>query len=412
MKRLRRQAFTLVELLVVVAIIAVLVALLVTGTTTAVTAYEATRCQTNLATLYKAHVLWLADRDVSSGRMDGGWGASIQPYIERSAALLKCPSCPWLAEGIGAGSSSGTTGLEGAADTGHSGVGESEDPVVELQEVTIGVTNASGALLYEIPLTDSPYWGMFQTYVLPSGLTRIGCNTDGHKGQDSSGRNSDEDFKFDVQYKNGQLAKVTYVGGDGNSHVNHGRAGPPYLYTDFRIAHEPIWGGQRFSGQFGKGHEGEVIDIPEEARKAAARKRPGKSRKAVTTWTAWAEAPATLSTTNYGISRGAYQNNNGQEVVKPDPRAFFILDYPRPVADYTGIGGPVADGPFWQNIFISPAPPDTWDPPPGMEGRTWQCVQALRHFGKANVLFCDGHIAALGPEELDVTNPGWRYGGR
>jgi prepilin-type N-terminal cleavage/methylation domain-containing protein/prepilin-type processing-associated H-X9-DG protein len=403
-----RQAFSLVELLVVVVIIAVLVALLVTGTTTAVTAYEATRCRTNLATLYKAHVMWLADRDVSSGRMNGGWGGSIQPYIEHSAALLKCPSCPWLAEGIGAGtaggSSSSTTGLEGAADTGSSGVGGSESPVVELQDVTIGVTDDAGGLLYEIPLSSNPYWTMYQQWVLPNGRTHIGANIDKDLSKNSDGRYKDEDFQFEVEYQNGQPSKVTVGDCDGNANK---------YWTDFRVNHQPIWGGQRFLKRFAEGHKGDVVDLAEEAQKnGTASGGGGAGGPSVTTWTAWAAAPATLSTTNYGISRGSYQNKNGDDVVKPDPRAFFILDYPRAVADYSGIGDRVGDGPFWQNIFISPAPPDTWDPPPALEVRSWQEVQALRHFGKANVLFCDGHIEALGPEELDVTNPGWRYGGR
>ena len=403
MKDLAREAFSLVELLVVVAIIAVLVALLVTGTTTAMTAYEATRCQTNLATLYKAHTAWLADRDVSSGRMDGGWGASIQPYIERSAALLKCPSCPWLAEGMGAGTPGGssTTRPEGAADTGSSGVG-SESYVLELKDVTIGVTDAAGGLLYEIPLSNSPYWTMYQQWVLPNGRTHIGANIDRDISKGADGRYKDEDFQFEVEYQKGRPWEVIVGDCDGNANQ---------YWTDFRVNHVPIWDGQRFKGQFAEGHVGEAVNLAEEAQKNGT-VADGTGRESVTTWTPWAAAPATLSTTNYGISRGSYQNKNGDDVVKPDPRAFFILDYPRPVADYSGIGDRVADGPFWQNIFISPAPPDAWDPPPGMEGRTWQDVQALRHFGKANVLFCDGHIAALGPEELDVTNPGWCYGGR
>jgi prepilin-type processing-associated H-X9-DG protein len=70
---------------------------------------------------------------------------------------------------------------------------------------------------------------------------------------------------------------------------------------------------------------------------------------------------------------------------------------------------PLGDEPYWDKYFI--LDPDDWMRRYGDEGGDWQSYQALRHFGKANVLFCDGHIELLSPEELRPTCPSWRYPG-
>ena len=118
--------------------------------------------------------------------------------------------------------------------------------------------------------------------------------------------------------------------------------------------------------------------------------------------------------TNYGISRGCFQDRNGDDLHAPDSRLFFILDYPRSIADFTDVNDDraVPDKQYWSQIFIYPTPPTHWSPPPELDGWKWPEVQALRHMGKANVLFCDGRIEGLGPEELSATSPLWRYGAR
>jgi prepilin-type processing-associated H-X9-DG protein len=49
---------------------------------------------------------------------------------------------------------------------------------------------------------------------------------------------------------------------------------------------------------------------------------------------------------------------------------------------------------------------------PNAARKGWQYYQALRHAGRANVLFCDGHIEPLSAEDLEYMDPRWVYEGR
>ena len=128
-----------------------------------------------------------------------------------------------------------------------------------------------------------------------------------------------------------------------------------------------------------------------------------------------------IRTSDYGMSRGSYETSTAT-VPKPDGKMFFILDYPLSVADYMEQVG----GDDWERFFVvNPAYNPVigayqWQPPSGCETWTWQQVTALRHFEKANVLFCDGHVETLGIDPLDeralrenrylgVDCPLWRY---
>jgi prepilin-type processing-associated H-X9-DG protein len=111
---------------------------------------------------------------------------------------------------------------------------------------------------------------------------------------------------------------------------------------------------------------------------------------------------------DYGLSKGTFEVA-GRPVERVDGRLILVLDYPQILADYSSaVGG----GDLWDKYFI--VDEDAWMAAYGStlrEGMTWRHYQALRHFGMANVLFCDGHVESLGPEDLHETNPLWRYGG-
>ena len=387
MDRPRFRAFTLVELLVVILIICLLLALLMPAFASAWQMAEMTQCKTNLATLYKAQGVWSADRETPSTILAAGWAGSILPYLENRPAALKCPSCPK----VGSGSSDAQG--DGSLSTESDPYGEGEFPGsnIQLKDVSIGVVTGSGQLLYEIPLDRNPYWTMYREETQSDGRKWIGANIDGDPNP------ADTDFTFWVEYRNGKPYKVTIGDCDGNGNG---------YWTDFRVNHEPIWNGQLFLSPFGAGHFGETINLYEEATKNGTLKPKSYG------WTAWFTSTGVLGATNYGLSRGACLDKNGRAVPIPDPKLFFLLDYPRPIADYTEINDDGRDTDYWTQIFISPAPLAGWVPPPGLEDYTWQEVQALRHFGKANVLFCDGHIESLGPENLMYNNPLWRYGAR
>jgi prepilin-type N-terminal cleavage/methylation domain-containing protein/prepilin-type processing-associated H-X9-DG protein len=412
MKRRRERAFTLLELMVVVAIIGILIALLMPGVSSAWDMARMTQCQSNLADLFKAQMSWIADRDATSeGTLNAGWAGTLQMYLEGKGSQLRCPSALILSTGAGGGGTGGGGGMPPSTVGDDFAVGADDiilqQPDITLDDVTIGVLDASRNLLYEIPLAPSPYWSWFQSWLLADGRTHIGANLDNYFPKDSLGHYTDEDFYFTVEFRGSAPSKVTIGPCDGSANTGLGK------WSDMRVAHKPIWGGEVFGNMFAQGHHGEVVDLEREMEKNGMLSPSARVRKkAFACWTILAASKGTLGATSYGISRGSYQVAQNTYVPRCDPKLFFILDYPRAVADYTAINDTPPDTPFWDLIFIDPAPPEGWTPPTGLEGRTWEEVQALRHFGKANVLFCDGHIESLGPEDLGATNPLWRFAGR
>ena len=429
MNRSRVRAFSLVELLMVVTIIGVLVALLMPAFSMARHAVDQSMCRTNLSALFKAQSLWLAERDASStGSVGEGWAGSIAPYLEGGMSSLRCPACPRIAQSSGTSSSGGDGGSDGGG--GDTGTGSGNvPPGIDVSDLTIGVLRKDNSeVLYEIPLSDSPYWTMYETWDMPDGQRYIAANTDGYmvtatqthapsnqtKGANAyfnpplpSGSSSntvyvDGDFIFTVEYSHGQPVRVTVKECDNNEPVVIVGGTKIQAKYDMRIRHQPIWGGETFTSPFAKGHVDAPIDLREEAQKN------GTLVDYTTTWTPWSNSLGVLAATNYGVNRGAYTTQDGSDAPNPDPKQFFILDYPKPVADYANVNDKPGDTDLWPRIFINPAPPERWSPLPGLETWTWQEVQALRHFGKANGLFCDGHIEALGPEDLSATNPLWR----
>jgi prepilin-type processing-associated H-X9-DG protein len=368
-------AFTLVELLFVILMILVLLGLLMPGLNAVIETAKMTQCQWNLSMIYKAHILWIADRDRAQSNTGGGWAKPISDYLEHQTVTMKCPSCPRLAVGV-------TAPEDDVAKLGGAPPPPLEESVyISLADVTIGVISPAGQVLYEIPLSPSPYWSWYQTRPLPDGRTQIEANIDNNFGKDkNTGLYTDTDFVFIAEYNNGRLVKVTIGDCDGNGDLN---------YTDFRVNHEPLWGGQKFFKRFGEGHVNETIDLVKESKAA------GKAPETPTEpWTVLSSSPGFLGLTNYGMSRGSHVDAAGKEVAIPDPRMFFILDYPNPVADYTHLGTDDA----WSQIFV--LDPAHWTPPPGYENYTCEEIQALRHFGKTNVLFCDGHIELIGPDPI------------
>ena len=129
---------------------------------------------------------------------------------------------------------------------------------------------------------------------------------------------------------------------------------------------------------------------------------------------------ADLLAADYGMSRGVYETPTSKSM-RIDPRLIFILDYPKEVADYS------CTPDEWPKFFIKD--PAEWEKTYGKAaaewGYSWRTYQSLRHFGKANVLFCDGRVETVGVDRygtatpndvlsgryLDETNPLWKYQG-
>ena len=93
MTRSMRRAFTMVELMIVIAIIGILFAMLMPGITGAWGVAQMTQCQTNLSMLHKAWVNMEADRDsTESRRLNTGRPLPLEVYLESRAGTLACPS--------------------------------------------------------------------------------------------------------------------------------------------------------------------------------------------------------------------------------------------------------------------------------------------------------------------------------
>ncbi|MCX5682430.1 MAG: type II secretion system protein [Planctomycetota bacterium] len=112
---LGRKAFTLVELMVVIAIIGILLALLMPGLTLVGASVNQARCASNLNRLYQAISLRTADEVMQANQRvlrASAWPAQILPYLESGAQLMICPA---------GGESMSEDGASGAGDTSLSG---------------------------------------------------------------------------------------------------------------------------------------------------------------------------------------------------------------------------------------------------------------------------------------------------
>lgn len=188
-----------------------------------------------------------------------------------------------------------------------------------------------------------------------------------------------DDIQFYVYYEGTVPSRVEVIGGDqgtGNS------------YSAFR--YDFYYGDQLLLADF-VNHPGEIVRLP-----------------------------GTGVICDYGLSVGAYTAAVGPGPARLDARLYFIVDHPEPIADYGGAGGGQPwDKHFWRdrNDWLRKYADTLW------EGETPEHYRSLRHFGRANMLFSDGHVETLGlsaeadldqlldAHYLDEQSPLWRYGG-
>ncbi|MCX5685102.1 MAG: type II secretion system protein [Planctomycetota bacterium] len=100
-----RRAFTLVELMVVIAIIGVLVALLQPGLSMVGSVADQMRCATNLHRLWQAVALRTADEALQANKKTlraNAWPSQVLPYLESGAQFMLCPSGGESLSGSGA----------------------------------------------------------------------------------------------------------------------------------------------------------------------------------------------------------------------------------------------------------------------------------------------------------------------
>jgi len=392
--------FTLVELLVVLTIVGILIALLMPAFSLGWQVAASSRCQRNLNVMYQAQGNWRADNGgaVLSGK---AWVGRLLPYVERHESVFRCPMAPEPATTIPAGTviedDSGSGGGAGG------GGGEAVDPnpqppgsekMESAFEFKIYWQQPSGSKTrgefgWAIPLDSHPW-----VRRTPQGDTILyEVDDEGYTGAATNPPTFD-DIKFTIRYENGVARNLQIL-------AQKCQASPitKYIY-DLTV------NGEVFVADWLR-HIGESYDFQVQEPSGGGDSGSGSGAGGSASGDSGGAAVFLLVLSDYGLSKGAY-GGIGLVTHNVDPKLFFILDYPVPLANYTGDQDDQAGK--WDKYFIEDT--EKWQRDWGGTGETWQQYQSLRHFEQANVLFCDGHVEALGRAELLPSDYRWRYFGR
>lgn len=410
MRRPVAGAFTMVELMVVIMIIGLLVALLLPAASAGWDVASLTRCQRNLNVIWQAQALWRAEND---GRVLSGkaWIGRLRPYVEQNLDVFKCPSAPTTPAPTAETETdmSDVPPAGGGTSGGDGSVPVPQPPGSERQEAAFEFniyhqqgwspsnpdytpnTHIRSDLAFQIPLDSHPW-----VRRTPQGDGSVLYEVDDEGSTGGAGKPiTYDDIKFIIYYDNGSPSRLQILQQKCGS--------SPYgkYFYDFLI------NGEVFISDW-VSHIGESYDLrpPDQPTGGGD---PGSSSGGGSSGGGRGADPAVfvIVLADYGISKGCYASVT-MMTHSVDPRLFFILDYPVPLADYCGDADDQSIK--WDKYFIQD--PVRWQQDWGQTGEDWTQYQSLRHFGQANVLFCDGHIELLGPEDLGPGDPRWRYIGR
>ena len=438
----RACAFTLVELLVVISIIALLVTLLVPVASSAWQTAHMTRCKTNLFRIYQAQGQWRADRQ--GALLTGSrWMRYLWPYVEGDVSIFHCETRgAWgygrevAEEWADSQSSSGSSGSDYFdSDSSAWESGTTSDPFkptdddrdaifefeVYLQEGSTGPAPGQGSnsgkrgpYSHTIPLGGHPWVERFD----------YGSHSKYRVDDAGSGNTSHDDLELDVHYnENGDPCRVEPIRPKGVGSWSLTRR----FIIDFKICGETVvedWAGELiggtpaygesieieyevddWSGEVARGEEGDWIGTDGQARGV----RFENGRFVIS-------GGLRRYYGDYAINYGTYAKRDEALVTGVDGKLFYILDFGGwdPVADFNH-GGTEDDE--WDKYFIWSPRGQTeaiadWEQAFANDAQDWKAWQSLRHFERANVLFCDGHIESLAADELDYNDPRWTYQGR
>jgi len=376
-RRRTRRAFSLVELLVVILIIGLLMTLLMPAIRSGWDVAMMTKCRANLNAIYSAQGVWRNDKQSSLLVSGESWMGRLYPYVDGAVSTFACPSAPERGQVVTSTGDSkavfrnewpgGGAGMEG----GNERTEVSMEFDIYFQQGTsgntMGNTGIRGALAWTVPVSTHPWVrrtdkGAYVQYEI---------DDEGSTGGAGNPPTYDDIFMNVYYDKEGQPTKIEVL-------KPRCTASPyqKFIY-DFRINGEVV------VTEWIKYH-GQTLDVKDLAAKAGMVVVMG----------------------DYGLSRGTYETPEGL-VEQVDPRLFFVLDYPKALANYADV-----DQDIWQKYFITQSPEDWEKAFAGKNTGAWRDYQALRHFGMANVLFCDGHIETLSADELQERDARWKYAGR
>ena len=341
----KKGGFTLVELLIVIAIIGLLMAIMMPAVSMVFEMADMAQCQQNLAMLYKANAVWQSEAGYSRPVWGARWASKLSPYLEESMEVLTCPTA-------------------------------------QAQDVQMGRTGYNPLLMADIAFDiyqggtkGSPGAVFLHTLTLDSKWTRLTWKSDDRvfvEMEDcgvAGGVGGYDDIRFTVEFDNGHPA---YVRWEQNESWSIHTLRFDLVVSGKVLVEDWTWCGLGV---------GDRVPIPKEV----------------------------YTNSHYGLSRGTYEAHGLDEtqIGTPEPGDFFFLDYPKPEADFNDEGR--EDD--WLRYFVED--PDAWDATYNVQDDPMirpKDFNALRHMGKANVLFSDGHVEALGIEDLTETDSRWRHG--
>ncbi|MBE3123464.1 MAG: hypothetical protein IMZ65_01530 [Planctomycetes bacterium] len=319
-----------------------------------------TRCRTNLGRIFKAQNAWRANEGGGSFAIGAGWPSMLAPYLDESGEVTRCPAAPARLEETASTTPGGTPG----ATRPPTGITTSDLTFRMYARKTWSVYT-NGQYL-GTAFIDSGYG--IEKRSLGSGGWYYGIDDRSFfLDKSAGGGNLDyKDMRFNLWMEGHFVDRIDILGSD---EITSDQTS----YEKFRFE---IW----------------VVD---EIISDDFYREKGRTL----------EMPSFIKSFDYALNKGMYEVD-GARVSANDSSLILILDYAKSVADYASKNPDV-----WDKYFQTDEA--TWMTKHGhelAEGETWRHYLAARHGGEANVLFCDGHVETLTPDNLQEKAPMWRFG--
>jgi len=390
--------FTLVELIVVMAIAAILIGIAAPGAKQIWSTVASTQCQHHLSVIFQAQTAWRVDGG-GQNLCGKGWAGKLLPYVERDEGTFRCPSAPAVALTVpkaGAGPYAvgmppdcsaqppGSERLEGAFEFQ---IYRQEGRRPGLADDAPG-SGVRGELVYTIPLDSHPW----VRRTLQGSAILYEVDDEGPAGGGDQPITCD-DMRLLISYENGRPKNLQILQQTCKT--------SPYK----KFVYDFLVNGEVLVGNWAA-HIGESYDLAQTDAVSLAGAGVGTAEAALPGAPAGPHVRYLVVPSDYGLSKGTYSLPD-TILGSMDPRLALVLDYPKSLAEYSGEGG---DEWKWDKYFVEN--PRRWKEEWGATGEDWGEYQSLRHFGRANVLFCDGHIESLAAEDLRPSRTLWSGQGR